>query len=698
MAIRLILFFLVAFAFNALAQQGEPYELAEIQFSGNDKISSAELEAVIYSEETPWWFSKFLNSFTPFGKEPVYFESSNISTDIIALEKYYYDNGFFKVRIDTALEIDSSAKEVILSYNITENEHSHYGNIRYKGLETIPDNIRQRIFAETMVNPELFFSKEMVENNNNHVLDILLNRGYMLVSYDSTVIYRDTIANTAGLDLYFTPGTRFKISEVQVVKKGEGAPYVDDDMLRDLTGIEKDEYYNNQKIKTSQARIVRTGLFHSINLVPARRDTSGDYVPLKLEGSIGLLNEFLPGVSINDEFDLFNVGLNANYTRKNFLGNARKFSLTSEVSVIDILHFNFADFFFEQNYLIDGYALINLKIEQPYLFQKPITGILENYFQTSTLNKVNAKTYGIKTTFDFEMPYYTFINQLSPYFNLEFYDEKIEDYVRQDTIYFSKANIFTRTSFLGVQLGSAKTDNLYFPTSGNNQLLSVETAISFGEADINAYLVEDTTHSDPIDYMGKSTTLFYRLEFTSTYYFPLSKSKTSVFATKFKTGYVQAFSGNEDLIPGNRTFFAGGSNSLRGWEARYFPLSANIEFNKDNLLEYILNSDTTTNQKVRGGTFLFEGSFEIRQRFLENLGVAVFVDYGNVWNGYKMFRFDEIALATGFGIRYYSAIAPFRLDFGFKLYDPGKKFFIWDNWNQHFLKNLSFQFGIGEAF
>jgi outer membrane protein insertion porin family len=252
---------------------------------------------------------------------------------------------------------------------------------------------------------------------------------------------------------------------------------------------------------------------------------------------------------------------------------------------------------------------------------------------------------------------------------------------------------------------SVKSDDLFFPTSGSSHLLSMETAISFGEANINAYFVEDTLLSEPFDYVDKSTTLFYRLEYTSAFYVPLSRFKTSVFASKFKTGYLQAYTGNADLIPGNRTFFAGGSNSVRGWGARDLPLFAKssfdeadlIEFDKSHLLEYLVNNDTT-DQKVRGGTFLLEGSFEFRQRFLESMGVALFTDYGNVWNGYKMFRFDEIAVAAGFGIRYYSPIAPFRLDFGFKFYDPEKKLFIWDNWNQHVLKNFTFQFGIGEAF
>jgi outer membrane protein assembly factor BamA len=101
---------------------------------------------------------------------------------------------------------------------------------------------------------------------------------------------------------------------------------------------------------------------------------------------------------------------------------------------------------------------------------------------------------------------------------------------------------------------------------------------------------------------------------------------------------------------------------------------------------------------VKGGTFLLEGSLEYRLRFLENIGTAIFFDYGNTWLGYKNFRFDEVAIATGFGLRYYTEVAPFRIDFGFKFYDPKNKKFLWENWNEHFLQNIEFHFGIGEAF
>jgi outer membrane protein insertion porin family len=160
-----------------------------------------------------------------------------------------------------------------------------------------------------------------------------------------------------------------------------------------------------------------------------------------------------------------------------------------------------------------------------------------------------------------------------------------------------------------------------------------------------------------------------------------------VFGTKFKVGYIQTIEGRDELIPPNRTFYAGGASSVRGWRSRELvPLDSIPYFG------------LTTDDILRGGTFLLEGSFELRNKFADNLGYALFTDYGNTWNGYKLIKLSEVAIAVGFGFRYYTSILPFRVDFGFKFYDPYSKQFIWNNWDQNFWHNMEFHFGIGEAF
>ncbi len=168
---------------------------------------------------------------------------------------------------------------------------------------------------------------------------------------------------------------------------------------------------------------------------------------------------------------------------------------------------------------------------------------------------------------------------------------------------------------------------------------------------------------------------------------PVSKDKFTVLGIKAKTGYIQMIKGGPELISPSQTFFAGGSNSVRGWRARELIPS-------DQIL-YIGAPGLTNDFRIRGGTFLIEGSFEYRRKFEQEYGFAVFMDYGNSWNGYNKVRWDQLAVAVGTGIRYYSPIAPFRLDIGFKFYDPADKKFIFE---KSVFKSMQIHFGIGEAF
>ena len=85
------------------------------------------------------WFWKFLNSFTPFGNEPVYFDSSNISIDKHALGEYYRSYGFFNMSADHFITIDSTNRTIELSYQIIENHSADFGKLTLFGLNKLSD-------------------------------------------------------------------------------------------------------------------------------------------------------------------------------------------------------------------------------------------------------------------------------------------------------------------------------------------------------------------------------------------------------------------------------------------------------------------------------------------------------------------------------------------------------------------------------
>jgi outer membrane protein assembly factor BamA len=239
----------------------------------------------------------------------------------------------------------------------------------------------------------------------------------------------------------------------------------------------------------------------------------------------------------------------------------------------------------------------------------------------------------------------------------------------------------TLTFSLGTEIGSTTTNDIFYPSAGRT--LSLITEISSADVKWDLKNFSENAILNLVDSLG----YYLKLQLTFAHYMSVSRDKNTVFATKFKSGYISMLSGDAALVSPNQTFFAGGSNSVRGWKAR--------DLIPKNPVDDLFPPTINELYRIRGGILLLEGSFEYRRKFEKDFGFAFFVDYGNTWNAIKDFRLDNVAVAIGTGLRYYSPIAPFRIDFGFKFYNPFDKKFIFD---KKVFDTLVFHFGIGEAF
>ena len=166
--------------------------------------------------------------------------------------------------------------------------------------------------------------------------------------------------------------------------------------------------------------------------------------------------------------------------------------------------------------------------------------------------------------------------------------------------------------------------------------------------------------------------------------------KKNVLATRGFFGIAIPY-GNSNSIPFAKSFFGGGPNDNRAWTAYNLgPGSSETtnEFNEANL-------------KI---------AFSVEQRFniFENLNGAIFVDAGNIWNVLDNVEDDratfsgldslkDIAVGSGFGLRYDFIFFVFRFDIGFKTYDPSYR--DKNRWlNDYNFANAVYNIGINYPF
>jgi outer membrane translocation and assembly module TamA len=97
----------------------------------------------------------------------------------------------------------------------------------------------------------------------------------------------------------------------------------------------------------------------------------------------------------------------------------------------------------------------------------------------------------------------------------------------------------------------------------------------------------------------------------------------------------------------------------------------------------------TTEIQPVGGTSYLHGTFEIRKYTIDGYGVAVFNDWGMVWNTVAEIDPLQLLPSAGMGLRYKSPIGAIRLDGAYRF-----------NIEPMFEKESPFQvhFGLSEAF
>ena len=187
------------------------------------------------------------------------------------------------------------------------------------------------------------------------------------------------------------------------------------------------------------------------------------------------------------------------------------------------------------------------------------------------------------------------------------------------------------------------TDSELDPTRGVRLLASVTPYTSFG---------------------GNSAS-FIQAKGSASAYYALDERGRYVLAGRIGLGSIVG--AELDEIPATRRFYAGGGGSVRGYAYRSLaPLGPYWQ--------------------LTGGRSLFEASVEARIKVTETIGVVPFFDAGMAFaSEFPNFK-QQLQMAAGLGLRYYTPIGPIRFDVAMPL-NPRKGD-----------KPVALYIGIGQAF
>jgi outer membrane protein assembly factor BamA len=190
---------------------------------------------------------------------------------------------------------------------------------------------------------------------------------------------------------------------------------------------------------------------------------------------------------------------------------------------------------------------------------------------------------------------------------------------------------------------------------------------------------------------------YVKPELDISYHHVMRRSHTVVYRLYTGVGIPYA---NSKALPFEKSFFAGGANSMRAWVA------------------YTLGPGSYVNNQgiEQSGDIKLESNLEVRSHLLSFMGTstiesALFADIGNIWTlnadvvrPGAQFQFDtfskQLAIGSGLGLRFNFNFFILRLDMAVKVLDPGlEKNQKWVYSNQKFmLKDITPNLAIGYPF
>jgi len=250
-----------------------------------------------------------------------------------------------------------------------------------------------------------------------------------------------------------------------------------------------------------------------------------------------------------------------------------------------------------------------------------------------------------------------------------------EQRLTENNLIFSTSYTFQKNNRAGLSDNSFYQLRLKLESAGN-LLSGLSSVVPFNEED-NQLLI-----------FGVPFSQYIKTEIDFVKYWNVSRS--NILAARAFIGIAVPY-GNSNNIPFVRSYFAGGSNDNRAW----FPYSLGP-------------GSTSAVNDFNEANLKLAGNLEYRFPIAGKVNGAIFADAGNIWNvfddvedpdaifnGFSSLK--DIAIGSGFGIRYDFTYFLFRLDLGFKTYNPAEK--LSQRWFREYnFANSVLQIGINYPF
>jgi outer membrane protein assembly factor BamA len=707
--------------------------------------------------------STFRESIMEAGEPPVILDTFLTKVTKNQLQKFVFSKGYFDSKVSDSIQVDLVNKRSKVFYYITKSKPYTIQSIDYKIEDPLIEYFIFNDTTSTLIKHNAVYDEDVFQKERERITESQLNNGYFYFAPEYVYYMVDTnlvgqkVNLTLGIKMFsksfnesndsliYINHPRFYIENVYVI--AENIPNFrgksNEIYMKDTA-----EYNGFKIIYNNRLKLRRKDLTRDISISPGQlyqqnfsEETYKGLSSLKVFKSVYI--QYIKNPRYSDKLDCYivcqpvvkqsitietegtntsgNLGIagslvfqNKNAFRgaelvelklKGSIAAQKQFSSTETTTNINDVQntFNTIQFGPELNIFFPKplfpFTLFYYKkdaSEKRYFTQpKTILSLSFNYQSRPEFNRtISNISYGFRFTNNKEL----FSYDIVPF---EIYSVKAKlfgnfqsDLLNLNDFYLlnSFQDHITTLSRLSViynnQTLSKKRNYMYLKmtlSSSGNILRGLYSATSQSMDAQGRYLIQGVPFSQ-----------FVKFDVDYRFYFNIRKLGKLVY--RMAGGYGNPLK-NLTSLPYEQSFFGGGPNSNRAWRARTLGPGSYAQ------------PDSILSRYDKIGNIQIESNIEYRFHIFKSFYGAWFVDAGNIWLSYNdpnkpngQFKLDkfykEIALGSGFGLRYDFSFFVIRLDAAIRVQDPqyieGKR---WLLGNQTLKQTPIFtNFGIGYPF
>ena len=611
------------------------------------------------------------------GVAPVVYDPDLVESSIDNITGHLEYLGYYNSKVES--EVSVKKRRVKVNYAITLGKRFPIKELEFE----LPEGeLREEFLKDTAsvtIKKGSWLSEASLESESDRSSKYLRDRGFYGFSKNYYFFEADTLScpDSAILKMSIRNYTRnetekdarplqkFYIGDVSIIHPK--SLKIREKILTNLNTIIPGELYREKDISNTYSRLSALNVFSGVNIEMNQSDTT------TVDCSINLTQSKLQGFKVNLEASsnytgLFGVSPQLSYYHKNifrggewlnlsFMGNFQ-FKFNDDVRSNEFgvsAGISFPKFLFLPYRLFKG-AMPRTEVSLSYNYQNrpeytrniistslAYTGIIGSriYYQFYPVQLNIVRLFNLDPAFFKSLEDNPFMRNA--------YQDHFDLGLGGNLYYTTNAEVVPKTSFFYTRL--------QFDIAGN--LLSAFNPLMRKDAN-GSGMIWNTPYSQ-----------YVRAEFQVGKTWRFGKNNGQALATRFLAGAGYAY-GNSTALPFEKHFYAGGANSLRGWQARTVgPGTSPMDST------FVIPNQT--------GDMKLEANVEYRFNIVWKLGGAVFVDAGNVWtirdtgnrnNALSRISWQNfgksIAMNWGAGVRLDLNFLLLRVDLGMKIHDPAR--------------------------